>query len=413
MLGGLVLVTRVCSQVFGAQGFGEYQIARRTLAVVAWPLMCGLGISLPRYIARDIGARERVATWMVSGLALASILMGIFLGLGIAASAQVGEWIFGSGSRRGLLLCMLVAVAGMICATLTSAAMRGLSRFRAAAALQVANGALAPLAAVLLASSQVERALLITGGLWIGISGVVFLQLSRDWKHPALSVRQIRGAVRELIVFGAPRVPGDMALFGLFALPAYAAVHRNDIVGAGFLSVGLSLVQAIATAFSSAGFVLLPYWSRAARDSAAFAVARKRTVALVAGSVLIATLFLALFELFLRPIARLLLGPLAQAGVHDLRYAMLAAVPYVIYLVLRDYFDAISVFPLNTLALGAAIGIQFALLNVRRLSVPVATAASFLALGLMMTALWTVSLRRAGGSPLASQQLSPVGAVRR
>ena len=394
MLCGLFLVTRISVHAFGAEGFGQYQVARRTLAVVAYPLMCGLGTSLPRYIARDIAEKGEVTKWMVSSIALATMVVFGFLLLGVSGSAQIGQWTFGNGSQHRLVLSLLIAATGMFCATLATAAMRGLSRFHLAALLQVVIGACVPLIAVLLAAGRVERALLITGGLWIVIAAIVFFWLSREWESSVLTARVVWGAVKELFIFGLPRVPGDIALFGLFALPAYAAVHRNDILGAGFLSVGLSLVQAIATAFASAGFVLLPYWSRAAKSSDSLAIARKRTVKLIIVSCLVSTLLLGLLELFLLPVVKLLLGPLAAAGLHSIRYVMLAAVPYVLYLVLRDYFDALTVFPLNTIALGVAILAQFALINVRQLSVPVATAISFLVLGLTMLALWAIPMRR-------------------
>jgi O-antigen/teichoic acid export membrane protein len=213
---------------------------------------------------------------------------------------------------------------------------------------------------------------------------------------------------RALFVFGAPRIPGEVALFGLFALPAYAAVHRNDIVGAGFLSVGLSLVQAIATVFAVTGFVLLPYWSRAAKSSDTRLVARKRIGMLMIASGLVAALAVVLLQVCLRPVVRLLLGPLAEAGLNNIRYVTFGTVPYVIYLVLRDYFDAISVFPMNTVALTAAIVVQAALLSGRWLSVPVATAGSFFALGLFMVALWAASLHRSGAGGRAESVVSPV-----
>lgn len=272
--------------------------------------------------------------------------------------------------------------------------MRGFSRFRSAAFLQIVNGVLVPLAGVLLANGKVERALGITGGLWVAIACVVFVRICGKWVSPTLSAMQIRGAIRTLFVFGAPRVPADIALFGLFALPAYAAVHRNDIVGAGYLSVGLSLVQAISTAFASVGFVLLPYWSRAAKDAEARLVASKRIGILLIGSGLMATLGLALMQLLLRPIVQLLLGPLAAAGIHDIRYVTIGAVPYVLYLVLRDYFDAISVFPMNTVALTVAIVVQAALLSLHGMNVAIATSCSFFALCAMMIALWIGSAWR-------------------
>jgi O-antigen/teichoic acid export membrane protein len=393
LLCGLFLITRISATVFDAVGFGQYQVARRTLAVVASPLLCGIGVSMPRYIARGIGDRREVASWLLAGGSLAATFVAVFLVLGALWSAEIGRWTFGEAGGRRLVLALLLAVAGTFCCTLAYSAMRGLSRFRSAAALQVLGGALAPLAGILIAGGQVDRALAIVGGLGILIGGTVFFRVCRKWAHPAPSAAEIRGAVRALFIFGVPRIPGDAAIFGLFALPAYAAVHRNDIVSAGFLSVGLSLLQAIATVFAATGFVLLPYWSRAAMSADTGHRARKRIGMLLIASGLVTGLVLALIQVFLQPLVRLLLGPLAGAGLNDIRFVSLGAVPYVIYMVLRDYFDAMSVFPMNTVALTAAIVIQAVLLSRPWLSLPTATAGGFFALGLFMLASWAASLR--------------------
>lgn len=393
LLGGLFLITRISATIFSPIGFGEYQVARRTLAVVALPLLCGLGVSLPRYVARDIADEEAVGKWILSAFVLALALICSFLVLGAIWFGEIGRLVFGSSSRNSLTFALFLAVIGMFCATLAVAAMRGLSRFRFAAILQVVTGALVPLAGVTFCHGRVERAFHIAGALWIVIALGIFITLYREWVYPAIVLHKILKSIHELFIYGLPRVPGDIALFGLFALPAYAAVHRNDMVGAGFVSVGLSLVQGVATIFASTGFVLLPYWSRAAKSSKGLAVAKKRIGLLLGASVIVATLSMALLQIILHPVILVLLGPLANAGDQNIRYVIVGAVPYVVYLVLRDYFDAISVFPMNTVALGAAILIQAALLSVQGLSIPVATSASFFALGLLMTALWAVSLR--------------------
>lgn len=395
VLAGVFFITRLSATSFGAVGFGEYQVARRTLAVVVFPLLCGIGVSMPRYMARDLGSRTGVASWLVASAGLGVALQAVFLGLGLLFAASLGKLTFGV-DRRALVYSLLIAVAGQFCHNVAYAAMRGLSHFRSAAFLQVTDGVLAPLAGVLVAHGSVERALAVAGGIWVVIGTCAFVRICRQWARPFPCAADVLRAARVLLSFGVPRIPGEVALFGLFALPAYAAVHRNDIVGAGFLSVGLSLVQAIAAVFAATGFVLLPYWSRAAKSGDTLLVARRRICVLVVASGLLTALALVFLQLSLRSLANLLLGPLAEAGLNDLRHVTLAAVPYVTYLVLRDYFDAISVFPINTVALTAAIMIQAALLTSGWLSVPLATAGGFLALGLFMVALWAASLRYSG-----------------
>lgn len=397
VLAGVFLVTRLSATRFGPVGFGEYQVARRTLAVVVFPLLCGIGVSMPRYMARDLGSKTGVAHWLMASAGLGVTLQAIFLGLGTLCAASLGKLTFGI-DRRALVFSLLIAVAGQFCHNLAYAAMRGMSHFRSAAFLQVTDGVFAPLAGVLVAHGSVERALGVSGGIWVAVGTCAFVRICRQWARPLPSAADVLRAVRVLLSFGAPRIPGEVALFGLFALPAYAAVHRNDIVGAGFLSVGLSLVQAIAAVFAATGFVLLPYWSRAARSEDTLVVARRRICLLVVASGLVTALALIVLQVSLRSFAGLLLGPLAEAGLNDIRHVTLAAVPYVVYLVLRDYFDAISVFPMNTVALTGAIMVEAALLSGGWLSVPVATAGGFLALGLFMIALWAASRRQSGAA---------------
>ncbi|HEY2860242.1 MAG TPA: hypothetical protein VGJ21_17615 [Terracidiphilus sp.] len=392
---GLFVVTRVSAGLFTSSGFGQYQVARRTLAVIALPLMCGVGISMPRYIARSLDDRRAVARWLFSSVAVVVLLSAGVIAYGLWDSSRVCTWVFGSQSERWLVPALLAAVVGTLCHTLAYSALRGFSRFHSTATLQVVDGALVPLAGVLLASGRVERALIIASVLWVAIGGAVLVRLCWQWSRPLMpTLGEIWPCIRAQLVFGVPRIPGEVALFGLFALPVYATVHRNNILGAGLVSVGLSLVQSIAMVFSATGFVLLPYWSRTAGNRASLERAQKRIGVLLIGSAVVASLGVGLIEVSLHSIAHLVLGRLAAAGVYDLRGIVFCAIPYAVYLVLRDYFDAVFVAPINTLALVAAILLQAALLSSSSLSVIAATVTSFTALGLFMAVLWVASLRQ-------------------
>lgn len=392
---GLFVVTRVSAGLFTASGFGQYQVARRTLAVVALPLMCGVGISMPRYIARSLDDRRAVAAWLFSSVAVVVLLSAGVVAYGFWDSSRVCGWVFGEQSERWLIPAVLAAVVGTLCHTLAYSALRGFSRFHATATLQVVDGALVPLAGVLLGSGRVERALFIASVLWVVIGGTVLARLCWQWSRPLMpALAQLWSCMKAQFVFGIPRIPGEVALFGLFALPVFATVHHNNILGAGFVSVGLSLVQSIAMVFSATGFVLLPYWSRTAGNRQSLERAQKRIGLLLIGSGVVASLGVGVMLVFLHPIAHLMLGPLAAAGIDDLRGIVFCAIPYAIYLVLRDYFDAVFVAPINTLALVAAILLQAALLRFTALSAAVVTVTSFTSLGFFMAVLWILSRRR-------------------
>src|ERR1039458_7600069 len=67
VLFSMFVTTRESARDFGAIGFGVYQVARRTLSVVVFPLMCGTGISIPRYLARAEGRKREVGEWLGAG----------------------------------------------------------------------------------------------------------------------------------------------------------------------------------------------------------------------------------------------------------------------------------------------------------------------------------------------------------
>jgi len=68
-------------------------------------------------------------------------------------------------------------------------------------------------------------------------------------------------------------------------------------------------------------------------------------------------------------------------------------IPFAIYLVLRDYLDAVSVFPITTVALSTAFFSEFAVLQLTRLPIGVAIACGFSSLGLAMLVLWVGLLK--------------------
>lgn len=390
---GMFLATRQSARDFGAIGFGVYQVARRTLNVVVFPLMCGTGISIPRYLACSEGRRSEGGPWLLAGASLAGGLQLAFLVLAAFFAASLGRFTFGTASTPPLFISLLVAITGLSIHNLGFSALRGLSRFPSAAALQVVNISLVPLAGILMASGQASNALLITGVLWIAIGGSVFVRVCQQSARPFPKARDFRNSFRKLAVFGVPRTPGEVALFGLFALPVYyAAGARSDVVRAGVLSFGMSLVQLVASAFTAAGVVLLPYWSRASLRIP-LDQSGKSIKPLLICSLLFAAAACGLLQLWLRPISNVLLGSFADERIPELRWVLIGMIPFAIYLVLRDYLDAVSVFPITTVALSTAFFSEFAVLQLTRLPIGVAIACGFSSLGLATLALWVGLLK--------------------
>ena len=46
-----ILVLKLAAQFLGVVGFGEYTLSRRAIGLLYLPLVMGLGIAAPRYVA--------------------------------------------------------------------------------------------------------------------------------------------------------------------------------------------------------------------------------------------------------------------------------------------------------------------------------------------------------------------------
>lgn len=387
VLASTVLIFRLAAVYWGTTGFGEYVLARRTLSLLELPLLLGMGLAVARYTALSRGSRAGTDT--SSHLASALLLVGLSGAAAVVAlvllARPLGFLVFGSAEYAGLVRALAVAVPGMLLHTLAYADLRGRVAMVPGNVLQALNRGLAPLVVFAIPGLMVGEAVTLTGVLWLGLSSVaVARSLSRyppgDWKLCTLWA-----GARELTRYGAPRVPGEVALGALFALPAILAAHYGGVAPAGFVALGVSLVNAVGSLFDPVGQIVLPtaavLFSSGAHDVLRRDVRRLCLIAL-AGS---ATILLGLEALAPAVVTWLLGGQFAPA-VPVVRAVALGAIPYVMYVVLRNVLDAVHVRPLNAKNLLLGLGAFLALAGVTRSAAAVSVA---FALGLSVLGVLT------------------------
>ena len=359
------LTLRMVAGRTGAVGFGAYSIARRTLAVITYPLLLGLYTSLPRYLARsdaeDSSAEQR-RNLIVAALAVAAPVLTAFVVTTLSLPGQVAIILFGSASFRGLVGPLVLATIGLYLHTLVYAYYRGRLRMWTAGSMQVLNLAVVPPVAVLVGGASIDHVLIITGTGWVlaaaGFGLPALLELGPFGRHP---LRDASESIRELLRFGVPRLPGEVALFGLFALPTVLVAHTSGVAAAGFLSFGLALVQGISSIFVPVGTLMLPYISRLAARREWPRIRNLVTISLL-GSVATALVLVVLLELVLGEAVRALLGDRFAAAVEPARWLLAGAVGYQGYILLRNPLDALFVHPHNSVNLTIALLLMTAMI---------------------------------------------------
>ena len=351
-------VFRVVADHFGPAGFGQYALARRTLAFLLPVGAIGLDVAIARYVAYAAGRPREQRSYLPAALGLLAVAVGIL-------SAILLEWrdfwanlFFGSSAYSTLVPPMVLMVAGNALFAVAYGNFRGHLRIIEANVLRVLVHAAVPLAAALLIRGSVSNVMAVMGGGWILLSAAALGATRMSLDEPI-------SRAADLARYSLPRAPGDLLALLLFALPGISVAHVSDITVAGQVAFGVAALGMIASAVYPAGFVLLPVASRLLATGSVdrlrvqvFSVARI-VVALIVAAILV-------FEVFATPIVSAYLGPAFATSVTTLRVIMLGALPYGVYISLRSVIDARHKRALNALNVAIAFAVFGVLMLVLR-----------------------------------------------
>jgi O-antigen/teichoic acid export membrane protein len=365
---GITLVyTGALASRLGPQEFGAYSLAMRVASLVLPFTTLAMGVAVPRYVAVARGERERRA-YLLAGLLLA-LLPGLPLLLaGALAPGGAARLLFGSAHYAPLLLGALCVLAGYSCFTLFYGYYRGLGRMGPANWGQLLFTGIAPAVVVFspVLGGSVARVVALVG-VAAGAALVPLLLPAFTALREGVSRQDLRGAVRDLAGYGAPRAPGGVIVQLVMDLGPLLAPRWGMMADAGFLMFGLAGLKVAETAASAFGIVVLPKVA-ALHAEGQQEFLRERVTDLVA-FVLHLGLFLFLHLLvWARPLILVWLGSAYAPAVPVVQVTLAGLIPYLLYVMLRSVIDGVENRPVNTLngvvalaVVAAGIGLSRAL----------------------------------------------------
>ena len=362
-----ILLLKLAASLLGVVGFGEYALSRRAVGLLYLPLVMGLGIAAPRYIA--IARSGAVAGYSEGHFAIATLTAGLLPPLAIAAllnlmPATASLILFGTTELARLVPPSTIALAGMAVHGMVYAIYRGRSEMQFANTMQLVNLGVVPLAAFGLVSHDAAAILRATGIGWLVVSLVGMLHVLYRERAGLSGFRETKEHLSILLRFGLPRVPGEFALVGLFAIPALIAVRAHGVAVAGQFSAALSVLTMASGAFAPVGLVVLP---RASAQAAAgdMAGVRRLVVRLLAGGILLAVAGVTFGEVIIPPFIQWYFGADFLPAIPVFRICLLGAIPYAVYILMRSILDAIDVKAVNSrnLILSLAAVVLLSLVN--------------------------------------------------
>lgn len=343
---GMVLVFRL-AKVSGDADFDRYVIVRRTVAFAFPVVLMGTMVGLTRFIAmgRDEAVRRR---YLMGALAWV-VPLGLLACAGCTLAAGWISWTcFGTRDGVPLSLPMGVMTFGIALHGVAYGYLRGSGRVLAANTIQLLDLAVWPCLAFLVFDDLVPV-------LWgTGLSWCItaLLPIVPDMLGGAKGTGRERA---EILRYGLPRVPGDIALGALLTVPVYIVVRTFPGLAADH-AFGCTLLNLAAAVFSPVALLLLP--AASAQLSSGDHKGLEERVGHMTRIVLAASVALVIgFELLATPFLRIYLGDASNDLILTCRLVFLAALPFAFFNGMRSLLDAYYQTPRNGVNLTVALGL--------------------------------------------------------
>lgn len=333
----------LAAQRMGPDGFSEYTLGRRLLALVNPALSLGVGAAVARAAARaQVGGRRSL---LLGGLVLTLALNGVVVVLSVLMPEALSLLFFGDESLAQLMLPLSCANLALAINNLEFHFLVGSMQMGASSLLASFNVGLLQLAAVALAP-DVEAVFWMVAAVASVTSTAAFLWSYSQERDRAASRAEVKERCREFLDYSLPRVPGAFAEAALLGLPAVLTAHIDGVRAAGMVAFGGSLLALSAAVVRPVSLVLLPQASRLS-ERAADAGFRRQFYRLlwVISAVFIGATFLG-FAVAERAITAYL-GQKFVVYTPILLLMLAGAWPYGIYCALRGLIDGASVRPIN------------------------------------------------------------------
>jgi len=186
-----------------------------------------------------------------------------------------------------------------------------------------------------------------TGLFWLLVSSffTIYILFSSKW-----DLKNLKKSIKELLIYGALRVPGDFVLAGFLAFPAYFTAHmvKDDLETAGYVAFSMSLLNMVGAAFGPICLILLPKASIIIKNKD-FSLLKDQIAKITYWTFGLTLIGVIVIELFANQIINIYLGKESVTLIYSIRVTFIASFGYTIYISLRSILDAYYVKAVNTI----------------------------------------------------------------
>lgn len=347
-------ITKVASNRLSVDDFGQYNVIRRSVSVISFIMLAGMGITLPRYLAVFQGIRHYRK---MIDLTFCSIIFVVAVCIitcvtGFVFSSYLIPIVTGS-SEVSLYWIAMAFSFGTAVSSFLIAYYRGINDFKKYSISQVTLQLLLFLCVVLIPSINVYM-IFVTWFIASVLLTLLFF-FFENYRSKTILLRgyrtaQIKSMMKTISLYTTPRIIGDFFLFSFSAFPVVYLSQKMSMSDVAYYSVGLTVVNMATPVFSFLGVVLLPYVSGAI-SKGNFKDAERLISRLAKWYITLALLLTVVFWFFMSVIIYIFFSPDYLVCEGNSRILLMSVIPQSMYLLYRNPLDAVSALPFNTLIL--------------------------------------------------------------
>ena len=352
-------INKLLANRLSIDDFGQYNVIKRSVQVVSFVMLAGVGIALPRYIPlyRNSTPPRPIAPLMgASFIYILGVTLVVLLAC-MAFSQQMQDLVIGRHDSMPLLVIVLAYAFMLAMAQYVFAYYRGIGDFRWYNSTQLALQAAIILPLILLPVLSVSTAF----ASWLVVTVLlVALFMGRElWLFfrrggSFASDTPLSTHLATIIKYSSGRLVADFFQFSLAAFPLIYINQQLGLQATAYFSVGIFFVTIITPLFSFMGIILLPYVSQAiARHELQTA---NRVINRLARIYLAAAAgFILMLYVFTEFLTRLFFTDSYIVTAALTRIMILAILPQSLYMLYRNTIDAVSIVPYNAIILGLCL----------------------------------------------------------
>ena len=358
-------INKLLANRLSIDDFGQYNVIKRSVQVLSFVMLAGVGIALPRYIPlyRNSTPPRRIAPLLTASMIyIISVSLVVFL-VCILFSTQMQDVVIGQGGNINLLLVALAYAFILALAQYVFAYYRGIGHFKWFNGSQLAMQLAIILPLVLLPILTVSNVFI--SWFIITILLVVFFfikEVKSKWKEVreylqpqnkslTSQLSPLTSHLKTIIRYSSGRLVADFFQFSLSAFPLIYISNTQGLQMTAYFSVGIFFVTMVTPIFSFMGIILLPYVSQSIvrhEMAAANRLVSRLALTYVGASLL----FMGFFYLFTKFLTNLLFTSDYLVATDLTRIMILSILPQAVYMLYRNTIDAVSVIPYNAIILG-------------------------------------------------------------